>query len=175
MRMKRVEIGRISELSGRKFYQGNNVLINFYLDGFEKREKNKEKPLIVFINYITIFSYILCIIKYLAGFSKLSYTTKLILFDVASLVGGIELYNRILFLCGLIAGLSAQIIFRWSKSNRHREWTEMFELTRSREPHKLVKDKSQMDDLKKLVKAMRWVYRIWTSLFLFMSKISLKL
>ena len=176
--MKRISFARISELSDSrlvKFDQVNNSLINFYLDGFKRREKDKEKPLIVLINYLTVLSYLVCIAKYLAGFEKLSFTTKLILFDVASLLGGIELYNRIFLLCTLILGLAVHIQFRWSNSETHREWTQVFELTRSREPHKLVKDKSQMDDLMKLVEAMRVVYKTWTPLFLIMSKISFKL
>ena len=169
--MRRISFNRISEMSDPrflKFDQVNNTLINFYLDGFKRREKDREKLVIVFVNYLTIFSYIVCIVKYLVGFKKLSYTTKLILFDVASLLGGIELYNRIFILFGLVLGLATHIKFRWTKSGRHREWTQVFELTRSREPHKLVKDRSQMADLMKLVKAMRMVYMIWTPLFFIM-------
>ena len=166
--MKRISFARMSELSDPrsfKFDKVNNVLINFYLDGFKRREKDKENPTIVLVNYITIFSYIVCIVKFAAGFNKLSFRTKLILFDTPSLMDGIELYNRIFVICTLILGLVVHIIFRWTKSDRHREWTQVFELTRSREPHRLVKNKSQMDDLLKLVKAMRVVYRIWIPLF----------
>ena len=176
--MNRISIARTSELPDPRFFrfdQVNNVFINFYLDGFKRREKDKEKPLIALVNYLIIFSYIVCIAKYLAGFSKLSYTTKLILFDAALLFGGIELYNRIFMLCALIQGLSAHIIFHWTKGDRHREWTQVFELTRSREPHKLVKDKSELDQLLKLVKAMRLVYKTWHPLIFFLSKISLEL
>ena len=176
--MKRISFARISELSkprSFKFDKVDNVLINFYLDGFKRREKDKEKPMIVLVNCITIFSYIVCIVKFAAGFNKLSFRTKLILFDAPSLVDGIELYNRIFGICTLILGLTAHTIFRWTRGDRHREWSQVFELTRSREPHKLVKDESQMDDLKKLVKAMRVVYKIWIPLFVILSKILLKL
>ena len=163
---------RILEMSDPrfiKFDQFNNILINFYLDGFKRREKDREKPMIVLVNYLTIFSNIVCIVKLLAAkFKKLSFTTKLILFDTPSLFGGIELYNRIFLVFTLILGLAVHITFRWTKSETHREWTQVFELTRSREPHKLVKDKSQMDDLIKLVKAMKVVYKIWTPLFFIM-------
>ena len=162
--MKQIAIAGISELSDPRFFKFdrvNNSLINFYLDGFKRREKNKEKPLIALVNYLTVFCYIVSIVKYAAGFKKLSYTTKLILFDVASLFGGIELYNRIFLLCSLVLGLAVHFIFRWTKSNRHREWTQVFELTRSREVNSLVKDKTQIDELNKLVKAMRVVYKTW--------------
>ena len=161
--------GIFEKFSARGGYTKNTPPL-FPLPGFKRREKNEEKPMIVLVNYLTIFSYIVCIVKYLAGFRKLSYTTKLILFDVASLLGGIELYNRIFGIFALFLGLAVNILFRCTKSEAHREWTQVFELTRSREPQKLVKDKSQMDDIMKLVKAMKVVYRIWTPLFVILSK-----
>ena len=142
--MKRISFARISGLSDPRFFKFkpvNNIWINFYLDGFKRREKDKEKLLILWINYITIFSYIICIIKYLAGFKKLSYTTKLILFDASAFLGGIELYNRIFLLFVLIFGLVVHITFRWTKSETHREWTQVFELTRSRPPHRFIEAK----------------------------------
>ena len=110
---------RITEMSDPRFFkfdQVNNRLINFYLDGFKRREKDREKPMIVLVNYLTIFSNIVCIVKLLAGFKKLSFTTKLILFDTPSLFGGIELYNRIFLVFTLILGLAVHITFRWTKS-----------------------------------------------------------
>ena len=174
--MKQIAIAGISELSDPRFFKFdrvNNSLINFYLDGFKRREKNKEKPLIALVNYLTVFCYIVSIVKYAAGFKKLSYTTKLILFDVATLFGGIELYNRIFLLCSLVLGLAVHFIFRWTKSDRHREWTQVFELTRSTAPHRFIKLTSQIDNLMDLVKAMKVIYKIWNILLIVLGKIVL--
>ena len=178
MKMKRIPFNRISGFSDPRFFTFepvNSRLINFYLDGFKRREKNKEKPLILWINYITVFSYIVCIVKYLAGFKNLSYTTKLILFDGSILLGGIELYNRIVILLVLNMGLVNHIVVRWSKSDRHREWTQVFEMTRSTAPHRFIKLTSQIDNLMDLVKAMKVIYKIWNILLLVLGKIILSI
>ena len=167
----------LEQLSLRSYFSlfnlkpAKNILIDFYLDGFKRREKNKEKLLILLINYITILSYILCIVKYVAGFNKLSYTTKLILFDVSSLVGGIELYNRILLLLGLIAGLANHLTLRWTKCVRHREWIQMFELARGKIPQQLVIARSQIEIQIKLNKAMKLVCKMVTILWILLSKL----
>ena len=147
-----------------------NILFDYYLDGFKRREEKEEKVSIVFINCIIIFSYILCIVKYLAGFGKLSYTTKLILFDMSSLFGGIELYNRILILLCLIAGLADHSTLRWTTSGRHREWTRIFELARGQIAPDLGIASHQSEMQTKLIKAMKVIFRVVTVLWIVLSK-----
>lgn len=150
-----------------------NTLIDFYLDGFRRREKNKEKLPILLINSITIFSYIVFLAKTVVGFNKFSNTTKLILFDVPYLLGGIEIYNRILFLLGITLGLVVHLTLHWTTSERHREWTQIFELARGKSSQQFVIEKSQIEIQPKLMKAMKVVYKMMMALWIVLSKIIL--
>ena len=172
--MKRNSLGQLferSDLTFFKFVPIKNNLIDFYLDGFKKREKKEEKLWIVLINYITVFSFIVCIIKYVAGFKKLSHTTKLILFDLSSLLGGIELYNRIFLVLGLVLGLITHLTLRWTTSGRHREWTQVFEYARGKVSPEFSLTRSQMIEIQpKLVKAMKVIYKTASIYWIVLSK-----
>ena len=167
-------LDRILELSDwkfRKFEPVKNKLIDFYLDGFRRRERNKEKKSIMFINYLTIVSYIVSIVKYLAGFIPMPYTAKLILFDMSLFFGGIEVYNRIFISLALVLGLYIHLTLRWTKSGTHREWTQVLQVTRSRVLHKFMRGTIQMDIIVKLVKALKVIYTILNVLSVVMSKL----
>ena len=89
LNMNRIAHDRVSELSATKvqlFKPVNNWLINFYLDGFKRREKREEEPTILSINYLTLILYVVALTKSLVCFGKLSRTSKLILFDFACIL-----------------------------------------------------------------------------------------
>ena len=173
--MKRISFSKISLFSDKRFYKFepvNNRLINFYLNGFKRREKNKEKLLIVLINYITVFSYILCIVKYLAGFKKLSYSNQAHSVWCVIIVGWHWTVQQNLINIGsdLWSG-SSHLRFAGLRVETHKEWTQVFELTRSRAPHRFIKQMSRIDNLINLVKAMKVIYKIWNALSIISSKI----
>ena len=162
-KMNRIRLNRISELSKAKrqqFKPINNWLIDFYLDGFKRRERRKEKSSTVFVKYLTIFCFVVNLTKTLLCFAPLSKTTKLVLFDIAAFIGGIELYNRILVTTAIIMGFILFFIFRIKEGSAHREWTQVFEMTRSRVLHLFLTGNEQNDLLIKLMKAMRVIYKL---------------
>ena len=138
------------------FKPARNALIDFYLDGFGRRETNTERPCLVFVNYLTIICYIISIIKHLICFMSLSRTTKLILFDAGVIFGGIEIYSRLFYLCGMAMGLAFNIIFRFTKGSAYREWTFVFETARHRS---LMGTNGERNVLAKIVKVMRLLYK----------------
>ena len=171
--MKRHSIHQLFLQSDSRFFKFEpvkNVLFDFYLDGFKRRERNKEKLLIIIVKYLILVSFIICIIKFLVGFMPMSLSTKLILFDVPSLVGGIELYNRIVLVLGSFLGLVTHIRLNWGKSGSHKEWTHVFEISRNKVLHGFIKRRSQIDTLSQLVKVIKFFYKMWTIILLIGSK-----
>ena len=163
--MNRIAHDRVSELSATKvqlFKPVNNWLINFYLDGFKRREKREEEPTILSINYLTLILYVVALAKSLVCFGKLSRTSKLILFDFAAFFGGIELYNRILVTCTIVIGLILTIVLRISNGCDYRGWTQVFEMTRrnGKMDNLFLTGNIHNEILVKLAKAMRVVYKL---------------
>ena len=147
-----------------------NILFDYYLDGFKRRETNQENLSIVIVKYVILISFIICIVKFIAGFMPMSSSIKLILFDVPSLLGGIELYNRIFLILSLFLGLVTHIRLNWGKSGSHKEWTQIFEISRNRFLHGFIKRRSQIDKLSHLVKVMKVIYKMWSILLFIWSK-----
>ena len=175
--MKRNLLDQLNLRSNSRFFKFEpvkNILFDFYLDGFKRREKNKEKLSIVIVNYLITISFIVCIVKYAVGFMPMSYTTKLITFDMALFFGGIELYNRIFFILGLILGLVAHIKLHWSKSGSHKEWTQLFEIRRGKDIDGVIK-RSRINEATDLVKVMKVIYKIWSTFLFILSKNRIKL
>ena len=175
--MNRISLDQLSRLSDSRIYQFEpvrNTLIDFYLDGFKKREKNKEKVSIWVINYLIVFSYMVCLVKYVVGFIPMSYTAKLILFDMSLFFGGVQLYNRVFITLTWVFGLILHITLRWTKSGRHREWTQMFEVTRSKVLYRFLKGNYELDLILKLVKAMKVINIIIYPIIIVLGKIILK-
>ena len=161
--MNRITHDRISKQSKTKtqrFKPVNNWLIDYYLDGLNRRERRKEKSSTLFINYLITFCHVVTLTKSLVCFAPLSLPTKLILFDVAIFFGGIELYNRILLTTAVFMGFIASIILRIKSGSTHREWTQVFEMTRSKVIHLFLSGNKQNDILIKLVRAMRVIFKL---------------
>ena len=151
-----------------------NFLIDYYLDGFKKRREGRENKLIVLINYFTIISYFVCIFKYSLSFVfKLKYETKLLLFDISLFFGGIEKYNKIILICISIMGMGMNYKLRLSASQEIQEWTQLFELTRSRVRSLFLVNGSENAILSKVIKSVKIVYPFITFLYITTSKCSL--
>ena len=144
-----------------------SALIDFYLNGFRRRETNTERPCVVFFNYLTLICYTISIIKLLICFMPLSRTTKLILFDPGVIYGGIEVYNRIFLLCGISMGLTFNIILRITKGSAYRQWTFVFEAARNRS---LIVARGERNVLANIVKVMKVQYKIMNIGLVYFSK-----
>ena len=153
----------------------NNFLIDYYLDCITRRhERNRIKYLIIkSINYFTLISYLVCISTHFMGFIfKLKYETKLLLFDVSMFLGGIEMYNRIMLLLALIFGVCFNIKLRLKKTKVIEEWTQLFQLIRSRvRPLFLVKG-SDYTLLYKMIRAAKLTYPLITLWCILICKLS---
>ena len=69
----------------------NNFIIDFYLDSFNRRLRNRESKTRIGISYMFSVFYCLLIIKYgLNLFIDFDYETRLILFDLSLFFGGLE-------------------------------------------------------------------------------------
>ena len=154
-------------LKNFKIKSARNALIDFYLNGFRRRETNTERPCVVFFNYLTLICYTISIIKLLICFMPLSRTTKLILFDPGVIYGGIEVYNRIFLLCGVLLGAMTNISLRITKGSAYKEWTFVFEAARNRSLIMVFGDRNM---LAKIVKVMRVQYKIMNIGLVYFSK-----
>src|SRR5690349_18065312 len=108
---KVISIERVLELSDRpriKFKPVKHFLIDRYLDGFKSRRRKTEKLSVVCFNHFTLYLYSLSIIKFLVIQAfHLDSKHKLILFDLSYLLGGLELYNRMLLVFTCLLGIIA--------------------------------------------------------------------
>ena len=157
----------------RQDYRVDNFIIDFYLDEFRKRRESKSfKHLIIqSINYFTLISKLICIFALSLSFIlKLKYETKLYLFDISMFFGGIEKYNRIMFILCLVFGFVLNIKLRLKKTDGIEEWTQLFQLIRSRvRPLFLAKD-SDYTLLYKVIRAARIIYPLFTIVYISSSK-----
>ena len=171
--MNRIPIDRILALSDSKrdkVKPVKNALVDFYLDGFKRRERNKQKQYITIVNYLTLLAYIISIVKYLSYFFPSTKRTKLILFDLSLLFGGIEIYNRIYMFFALILGLVMNIELRLSTKKTTREWSQVFEMTRSRVTQVFVRAKLENDILMKMIKITSLIYKVMNMIVGFLGK-----
>ena len=144
-------------LKRKEVKPARSVLIDIYINGFMRRETKTERPGLVFFNYFTLICYMVTIVKLLVCFMPLSRTTKLILFDPGLLFGGIEIYSRLFFLCGVSMGVVCNITMRITKGSAYREWTFVFKAARNRS---LIVAFGERNVLAKMVKFMRILYMI---------------
>ena len=114
-------------------------VIDFYLDCFERRIYNREKFIIVLINYVFMVFYLILFIKYsLSLFIEFDYEIKLYSFDLSLLYGGIYEFNNIFLLLSAILGISLNLKFHHSKEPVNLLWIQLFNFIRgkNRSPHK---------------------------------------
>ena len=137
----------------------NNFLIDFYLDGFKKRRQKQENKVIVLFNYFTLFSYFVCILNLCFTYSlKLKYDTKLLLFDFSMFMGGIEKYHKIILIFCAILGFGINIMLRLRVSKHVTDWTQLFEIIRSKVKPFFINRNSYDEVLRKLKKWARILY-----------------
>ena len=108
---RRVTIGQIVQLSNKqKFKPVNNFLIDFYLDGFKSRRQKNQKESLIMFNYFTLSCLITTlIINIVLLFVNPSHRWRLILVDVSVMFGGIEMFNRMIIILGMIFGIVLNI------------------------------------------------------------------
>ena len=137
----------------------NNFLIDFYLDGFKKRRQKRENKVIVLFNYFTLISYSVCFLNLCFTYSlKLKFETKLLLFDVWMFMGGIEKYHKIVLIFCTILGIGVNIMLRLRVSKHVTDWTQLFEMIRSKVKPLFINRNSYDEVLRKLKKWARILY-----------------
>ena len=153
--------------------QIKNLLIDYYLNSFNKRQHNCENKLTICCNYLTLFCYIICIVKYFLAFIiEFDFETNLLIFEMSVLLGGIEKYNRMLLMLSCLLGVCFNIYLRLANRHHVTEWTQVFAITRSNVrqlPH-FVND---FNTLNKLTRAIKLVYRFISLSFILVRKFSL--
>ena len=137
----------------------NNFLIDFYLDGFKKRRQKQENKVIVLFNYFTLISYFIIILRFCLTYSlKLKYEIKLFIFDISMFMGGIEKYHKIIIIFCAILGIGSNIRLRMTVSKHVTDWTQLFEMIRSKVRPLFINRNSDDEVLRKLKKLARILY-----------------
>ena len=105
-----------------------NRIMQFYLNSFRKRLDKTESRKRLLLAHIINLCYILIIFKY--GISLVidfDYEIKLYLYDLSMILGGIERYNKIFFICVWILGLITNFKFHLSCDPNIKQLLELFD------------------------------------------------
>ena len=90
------------------------------LASIERRAKSQQKFKNQMFFYFSTIIYITVILKYTFSlFIDFSYETKLLLFDLSILLGGIPKFNKIFIICFLTHGLSMNMKFHLVKEKNY--------------------------------------------------------
>lgn len=168
----------LSSYKKTKFKPVKHFLIDYYLNGFKKRRRKTENVFIVCLNYFTLFLWFVSLSKFLVVQSfDLNIETKLILYDLSYLLGGIEFYNKIFLSLTCVMGSMMNYVFRISGSKASYEWTMIFDMTRLIAMRTFIARKHQdmMDLLVKLSRAMEVIYKLTSISFISLSEYEIKL
>ena len=115
------------------YLTANNSYINFYLDSFERRIKNRERLKVNLISNSFKILYLLLIIRYsLSLFIEFSYEMKLYSFDLSLFYGGIYKYNNLFIFLSLIFGMSFNLKFRCSNHQDNLVWLDILNFIRGK-------------------------------------------
>ena len=149
-------------------------VIDFYLDGFERRIDNREKFIIVLINNVFKLFYIILLIKYsLNLFNEFDYEINLYSFDLSLLYGGIYEFNNIFVLLSLTFGISLNLKYRHSKDPVNLVWIELFNFIRgkNRLPEKRLTFRNlDHQDMSKLIRLSRISYNFFGFIYSILRK-----
>ena len=166
---RRVTIAQIIQLDNKqKFKPVKNFLIDFYLDGFKSRRQKNQKKLNRLFNYLTLCCLITTLVINIAiPVIKPSRLWKHILFDLSVLFKGIEMYNRIIVILGMIFGIVLNVELRISNYDESIELLRMFEICRSKVRQVFMsRDPESNQILNRLVRVTEVFYKIITILFI---------
>ena len=145
----------------RQNKKSNNFLIDYYLDGFKKRREKRENKFIIFINYLTLISYLVCLLKFSISFVfNFKYETKLLLFDISKFFGGIQKYNEIILINAVIMGIGLNYKLRLAVTKEIPEWNQLFEITRSKVRPLFWIKRTKYDILDNLLKSTKILYSL---------------
>ena len=149
-----------------------NILIDTYLDSFRKRQQNCENKFVIFFNYLTIFCYAVCLVKYCLAFAiEFDFETNLIIFEISVFFGGIQKYNRIVFFFACVLGLYLNIELRLANRNDVNEWTQLFDITKNKVRQVALLD-NDFRTRKKLTRLIKHVYRFVSMSFFIIREFS---
>ena len=147
-----------------------NVIIDFYLDCFERRIRNNENFMYVLVNRIVQIFYFLLIIKYsLSLFIEFNYEMKLYLFDLSLLFGGIYKYNNLFLLLTFIFGLTLNFKFHSSKDPDMRIWLRVFEFIRGPRQRSNFRNLGHQN-LEKLIRFSHFIYKFFGLVYVILRK-----
>ena len=148
-----------------------NLLIDCYINSYKKRRQNSEKKIIIFINYFTIISNLIFIFNLCLGLVfKLKYETKLLLFDLSMFFGGIEKYNKIILIFTSILAITLNYKLRVEASEYIEQWVLIYEMMKIK-TMKLFLEKRSSRTLNNLIKSIKIIFPILSTLFIIMGNI----
>ena len=156
--MKRLVLDRFN--INTEFKPVNNELINFYLDKIEKRiESNHRTPLKY---YTIIVLYVVMIVKNsICLFSDLDFNTRLKVFDLSYLIGGIPKYNQIIMTLPFVFGLTVSYKIHISRDSSIKDFLLLLNLLRGKmKVIRLFLDRDDGIILKQMTRCAQLVYSI---------------
>jgi hypothetical protein len=146
----------------RNVYRLFGCFIDDYLKDLNERINEKRKPLLK--DYIIVVIYLLNVFKYsVLLLNDFDYETRVLLYDIPMFLGGVQKYNTIVFLLGLLLGvyLHKMLYLTAGNSTKLFVWTKIFLLSKnydsSRKPEP---DVSGFKICDKFISRSSFVYRI---------------
>ena len=138
-----------------------NIWMDFYLDCIKQRLANKHKLSITIINYLTLVcSTIVFIINTVGLAFKLKLEVSLLLFDVSVVLGGIEVFFRMIIILMMIMAMALNYEIRINTHKEMDELLQLLDICRSR-VRKLFYFRGRDNRiLDKIIKAMIILYKL---------------
>ena len=150
-----------------------NIWMDFFIDSFKLRMAKRQKIIIIIMNYLTLICKVtLVLINSIGLFIKWNREVSLLLFDVSVLVGGIEVYMRIIIILLMILAIFLNYEFRINSYEEMSEWLQLFDICRSRVRRLFFFKGYDNRILFRLIRAMKIIYKITNVLIFLLSKYS---
>ena len=164
--MKRIIPNRLNHLSLKSKFAvnssvGQNYFVDLYLDDFDKRIHNNGR-LCWF--YILMVAYLIFIVKnFICLFCNLNNQTRLMLFDISHMIGGIPEYNEVLLNLTFTLGLFLGHKFHISRDTNIENFVLLLNLIRGKfRMVRLFLDRDNSLILDKLTRAAALTYKAAT-------------
>ena len=138
----------------------NSVIANFYMDRFEKRMATRNHKSLTSLSIVVL--YVLVITKNsVCLFFDLDYDTRLMLYDISYLMGGIPQYNQIMMTLPFIFGLIVSHTIHFSTKPGISDFVLLLKLVRGQgRALRLFLDRDNAIILDKLTLFAHYIYRI---------------
>ena len=146
-----------------------NRFVDFYLDSFERRIKNHDK---LYLSYLLIITYLIFIVKNLIClFCDLDFHTRLMLYDISHMIGGIPEYNQTFMTLSITLNVVIAYKFHISSDTNIEDFILLLNLIRGKFKFiKLFLDRDNTLILNKVTRAASITYKFTTFMGTFICK-----